>query len=131
MENQVDVLIVGGGIAGLSAASTIVRQDHSVLVLDSQQYRNGGSKHMHTLATWDHRSPEDWRAAAKKDFERYGTVTIAQEEAVGAEKTEDGLIKVTAGSGKQWQARKLILATGVEDIFPDVPGYSQCWISGM
>ncbi|KAF2014416.1 FAD/NAD(P)-binding domain-containing protein [Aaosphaeria arxii CBS 175.79] len=131
MGSLVDVLIVGGGVAGLSAASTIVRQDHSVLVLDSQQYRNGGSKHMHTVPTWDHRNPADWRAAAKNDFERYGTVSIEQEEAVKAEQLEDELFKVTAASGKHWKAKKLILATGVEDVLPDIPGYSECWISGI
>jgi thioredoxin reductase len=118
-----DILIVGGGIAGLSAAASIVRQNHTVLVLDSQKYRNAGSYHMHTVATWDHRNPADWRAAARKDLERYGTVSIKYE--------EDDTFCATSASGRMWKARKIILATGVEDIFPDIFGYAENWITGM
>jgi thioredoxin reductase len=131
MASLADILVIGGGIAGLSAAATIVRQDHNTVVLDSQKYRNAGSQYMHTLATWDHRSPEDWRAAARKDFERYGTVTVENEDVVKVEKLRDGIFKASAASGKTWTARKLILATGVEDVFPDIPGYAESWISGM
>lgn len=131
MDAPSDILIIGGGIAGLSAAATIVRQDHSVVILDSEQYRNDGSKHMHTLATWDHRDPAEWRAAATKDFERYGLVQIVKEKAERAQKLGDSLFRVITSSGKAWEAKKLILATGVEDVFPDIPGYSECWIAAM
>ena len=126
-----NVLIVGGGIAGLSAAATIVRQDHTVLILDSQKYRNSGSFYMHTVATWDHRNPADWRAAARKDFDRYGTVTIEYEEVDTISKTENDVFLAVSASGKSWAAKKLILATGMEDVFPDIPGYADNWITGM
>jgi thioredoxin reductase len=133
MSSPADILIIGGGISGLSAAASIVRQDHTIVILDSQKYRNGGSPYMHTLATWDHRSPADWRAAAKKDLDRYGTVTIENEEVEKVEKLggDEGLFNATAASGKLWTAKKLILATGVEEVLPDIPGYANAWISGM
>ncbi|KAL1604773.1 hypothetical protein SLS60_004313 [Paraconiothyrium brasiliense] len=126
-----DVLIVGGGISGLSAAATIVRQDHSVLILDSQKYRNAGSPHMHTVATWDHRNPADWRAAARKDFDRYGTVTLEYDNVDKISKTDNDIFVATSASGKSWSAKKVILATGVEDVFPAIPGYAENWITGI
>jgi gliotoxin/aspirochlorine biosynthesis thioredoxin reductase len=130
-ESPVDILIIGGGVAGLSAAAAVVRQDHTVVIIDSQKYRNAGSLHMHTLATWDHRNPVDWRAAARKDFERYGTVTIENREVDKVMKVENGLFKATSKDGQEWTTKKVILATGVEDVFPSIPGYAESWITGM
>lgn len=53
----VDTLLIGGGPAGLSAALALARQLHSAVVFDSGVYRNALSKHMHTVATWDHKDP--------------------------------------------------------------------------
>jgi thioredoxin reductase len=74
MASDYDIIIIGGGPAGLSAASTIVRQDHKTILFDSGKYRNAQSEHMHTVATWDHRNPQEFREAARKDLERYGTI---------------------------------------------------------
>ncbi|KAF2681269.1 FAD/NAD(P)-binding domain-containing protein [Lentithecium fluviatile CBS 122367] len=113
------IIIVGGGPAGLSAASSIVRQDYKTVLFDSGKYRNGLSKRMHTLPTWDHQDPQAFCEAAVKDFERYRTIT-----------RDDGLFEATAG-GKTWTGKKVVLATGVEDVFPDIPGYADCWVSGI
>ena len=126
-----DFIIVGAGPAGLSAATTIVRQAHSVLVVDSGKYRNEESKHMHAVPTWDHRNPSDFRAAAIKDYERYGCVQIERTEVKSARKNEKGLFEIVEPSGTTHLGHKLILATGVEDLFPDIEGYSDCWVSGM
>jgi thioredoxin reductase len=127
-----DILIIGGGPAGLSAASSIVRQSHTTTILDSGTYRNDGSDYMHTLPTWDHRSPSEFRAAAIRDFERYGTVTVEKAEVESVEKDEDhGTFVAKTTDGRTFSARKLILATGVVDLFPDIPGYAECWVSGM
>lgn len=126
-----DVLIVGSGPAGLSAATTICRQAHKILVLDSGKYRNAASQHMHAVTGWDHRSPDDFRKAAIKEYERYGCVTIEPAEARSIEKLENGLWKATDINGKTHFAHKVVLATGVEDVYPDINGYSECWVSGM
>ncbi|CAG8962003.1 hypothetical protein HYFRA_00014111 [Hymenoscyphus fraxineus] len=125
-----DIVIVGGGPAGLSAASSIVRQAHSTLLIDSGEYRNENCP-MHTVPTWDHRQPSDFRAAARKDFERYGSVTIENTRATAVKKLDDGLFEITGAAGQVWQGRKLVLATGVKDVFPNIDGYAECWISGI
>ncbi|KAI1435779.1 FAD/NAD(P)-binding domain-containing protein [Xylaria sp. CBS 124048] len=133
MALEYDIIIVGGGPAGLSAASSIVRQDHTTVLFDSQKYRNALSKHMHTLPTWDHQDPEAFRAAARANFERYGTVTIEKAEVRSAKRREEGngQFEVVTDDGRTFVGKKMILATGVEDIMPDIPGYADCWVSGI
>lgn len=130
MSLQYDILIIGGGPSGLSAASSIVRQDHKTVLFDSGKYRNSQSKHMHTVPTWDHKDPTEFRAAARADFKRYGSVTVEDVEIESIKQRGDGLFEAT-GAGKTWVGKKVILATGVEDIFPDIPGYAECWVSGI
>lgn len=130
MASEYDIIIIGGGPAGLSAAASIVRQDHKTILFDSGKYRNAGFKHMHTVPSWDHRDPAEFRATSLAQFERYGSVTVQNVEIKSVERNEDSTFKVTGG-GKSWIGRKLLLATGAEDVFPDIPGYAECWISGM
>lgn len=130
MASEYDIIIIGSGPAGLSAASSIVRQDHKTILFDSGIYRNAEAKHMHTVPSWDHRDPAEFRAASLADLKRYGSVTVQNTEIESAERNEDGTFTV-AGGGKSWTGKKLLLATGVEDVFPNIPGYAECWISGM
>ncbi|KAI5927183.1 FAD/NAD(P)-binding domain-containing protein [Camillea tinctor] len=131
MAAEYDIIIIGGGPSGLSAASSIVRQSHETVLLDSGKYRNGKSKHMHTVPAWDNHDPEEFRAAARADFVRYDSVTVENVEVTSVKKRDDGLFEATGNNGKAWVGKKLILATGVQDVFPDIPGYADCWLSGI
>src|SRR3954451_5198177 len=122
---SVDVIVIGGGPAGLQAALTLGRMRHSVLVVDSGDYRNGTVEHAHNLITHDGRSPEDLRAMARKDIAAYRTVELrsARVEQV----TADGDEFVTTIGGDLVRARRVILATGLRDLLPDVDGLRDIW----
>lgn len=137
---EYEIMIIGGGPAGLSAASSIVRQDHKTILFDSSAipYRNSKSRHLHTVAAWDHADPHEFLARARADLDRYGSVHVVRDTVVSLTRREkDGLFEaVVTGDGgsensKSYVAKKVILATGVEDIFPDIEGYAECWITGM
>jgi thioredoxin reductase len=72
MASEYEIIIIGGGPAGLSAAASVVRQDHKTVLFDSGKYRNAQSKHMHTVPTWDHQDVSKSRPSsnATTDFSR-------------------------------------------------------------
>jgi len=128
----VDVLIIGGGPAGLTAVLALARQRHTAVVFDSGVYRNAAATHFHTVITWDHKSPTDFRAAARENIASgYETVTFRDVGVETLRKTADGSFEATDNEGKLWMGKKLILATGVRDIYPDIQGYDECWVTGM
>lgn len=132
MANLFDCLIIGGGPAGLSTALTIARQAQSAVVFDSKEYRDEGSTAMHIVLTWDHEDPVQFRATAKKNLtERYPAIEIQDVKVKGVESLENGHFKAISEGDEEWYGKKVVLATGVEDVFPDIQGYSESWIKGM
>lgn len=125
----VDVLIIGAGPAGLAAAMGASRQRHTVVIFDSGLYRNKSVDYMHMVPTWDHCSPKEYNKAARQELlNRYQTVQYIARAVTSAASIEaTGLFQVTDTTGLQWVGRKLILATGIRDIFPAIPGYAESW----
>jgi thioredoxin reductase len=126
-----DVLIIGGGFAGLTAAATLARQLHTAAIFDSGIYRNARSDSLRVMPTWDGQDPESFRAAARAELEKYDSIRFVRTEIKGVVKGEKGMFEASDAAGQTWQGRKLILASGVCEIYPAIPGYEECWARGM
>lgn len=121
-----DVIVIGGGPAGLQAALTLARVHRSVLVLDSEAYRNAPAAHMHNFITHDGTPPSEFRERARLDLAAYDTVDLRKGEAVAAHAEGPSYVIGTADGDRQ-RARRLVLATGVRDVLPEVPGMAELW----
>lgn len=127
-----DVLIIGGGPAGLSIATTIVRQLQTAVVLDSGVYRNSRSEHMHGVPAFDHVDPAVFRTKAKGDIlRRYETIDFKKTRITEIRKLPSGAFQATDWQGNVFAGRKVALAMGVKDVLPDIDGYDECWGRGM
>ena len=123
---NVDVIIIGGSYAGLSAAMALGRALRSVLIIDSGLPCNRQTPHSHNFITQDGEKPGAIAEKAKAQVLKYSTVKFLNGLAVSGTKTENGFA-ITTETGEIFTARKLIFATGVKDIMPDIQGFSACW----
>jgi thioredoxin reductase len=120
-----DVLIAGAGPAGLTAALVLARAGRRVLVLDGGPGRNAPAAHSHNVFTRDGAPPDELRAIGRAQAEAYGAAFV-EAEATGAE-TRDAGVHLTLADGRTLDARRLLLATGVEDLLPEIPGVAEAW----
>lgn len=121
-----DALIVGGSFAGLSAAMPLARAAKKVCVLDSGQPRNRFAEASHGFFALDGVAPLTLKAAGREKLAAYPTVDFVNDEAVMARHTQDGFLIETL-RGEVLRARKLVLAFGIRDHLPDVPGLAERW----
>lgn len=119
--NHFDVIIVGGGPAGLSAALVLGRCRHKVLLCDSGQYRNQVSHAMHGFLSRDGLPPAELLRIGREQLEPYG-VTMMQTQITDAVMRETHF-ELTTAQGEVLNARKLLLATGILDNLPQVAGF--------
>lgn len=121
----VDVAIIGGGPAGLSAAIALGRSRRDVLVVDAGEPRNAVAAHAHNVFSRDGARPAELLAAAREQAHAYA-VCIRDDRATGASRDGDGFL-VTTASGMPIPARRILLASGLRDVLPELPGLAAHW----
>lgn len=132
MAHTADALIVGGGPAGLTTALTLARQAQSTIVFDDDDYRNKGSSSLHMVLTQDSVSPAEFRQKARENIlAHYNKFVNFESVTVTHVKKTDGGFEAQNAAGQRWHGKKLILASGVENIYPTIDGYDECWAKGM
>nr|WP_322623807.1 NAD(P)/FAD-dependent oxidoreductase [uncultured Flavobacterium sp.] len=128
MENRniYDAIIIGGSYSGLAAAMALGRALKNVLVLDAGLPCNRQTPHSHNFLTNDGKTPAEIATIAKQQVLEYPTVAFFNDMVTDAIKTEVGF-DVSLMNGETFSAKKLIFATGIKDIFPNIPGLEACW----
>jgi thioredoxin reductase len=122
-----DVIIVGAGPAGLSAALMLGRSRRNVLVCDAGRPRNAASLAMHGYLSRDGIAPLEFLRIARKQLEQYASVAVKEIEVTAAECRGDSGFRVTLADGSQIDARKLLIATGVVDKLPEIDGFRELY----
>jgi thioredoxin reductase len=126
---QHDVVVVGGGTAGLSGALTLARARRSVLVVDAGEQRNRPAAGVHGFLTRDGLPPDELAALGRAEVERYGGAVL--EGRVAALAGTEGAFAVTLDDGRVLGARRLLVTTGLVDELPEVPGLRELWGSDI
>jgi thioredoxin reductase len=125
-----DVVIAGGGPAGLNAALMLGRARRSVLLCDSGQPRNATVHAMHGFLSRDGTDPALLRQTARDQLGAYPTVRV-RDVAIQAVTRDQDQFTITLADGTTQQARRLLLATGVADQLPPIPGLADLWGRGV
>jgi thioredoxin reductase (NADPH) len=120
-----DVVVVGGGAAGLSAAVTLARSLRDVVVVDGGEPRNAPAAGAHNVLGREGTSPLELLAAGRREAQSYGAV-IRDGRVVAARRDDDGF-ELELADGVTLRSRRLLLATGLVDELPDVPGIREFW----
>ena len=125
-----DVIIVGAGPAGLSAALMLGRSRRRVLVCDTGRPRNAASRAMHGFLSRDGLPPAEFLRIAREQMQQYESVELRDAEVVQAE-CKEGVFHVTLHDGVRLASRKLLIATGVVDNLPAIPGFRELYGVGV
>jgi len=121
-----DVVIVGGGLAGLAAALVLGRARRSVLVVDAGHPRNKPANHAHGYLTRDGAAPLELLTIGRDEVRRYGGEVVAGT-ATSLERRPAGGFHVALADGTGWHARRVLVTTGLVDELPDIPGLRERW----
>ncbi len=129
VEQTCDVVVVGGGAAGLSAALTLARARRTVVVVDAGSPRNAPAGGVHGYLGCEGVAPAELLARGREEAGRYGAVTVPGT-VTAVERAGDGSVPsfvVRTGEGRAFRARRVVLTTGLSDHLPEVDGVRERW----
>jgi len=130
-EETVDTVVIGGGAAGLNGALMLARSRRSVVVIDSATPRNAPAEAVHGSIVLDGTPPAELLARGREQVRGYGGRIVLGEVASAepAAPSEEGDLRFTVAlaDGRTVTARRLLVATGLRDVLPDVPGLAEHW----
>ncbi len=121
-----DALIIGGGFAGLSAAMQLVRARRRVLVIDGGRPRNRFAAHSHGVLAHDGRSGRELLATARAQLAEYPGFELWSDEVLSLQ-SHDGVFSALLDGARRAEGRRVVLATGVSDPLPEIPGLAERW----
>lgn len=121
-----EAIIIGGNFAGLSAAMQLARARRRVLLVDAGAPRNRFSEASHGFLGQDGQTPAAIMQEGKRQLSLYPTITIRQEKVVRANSDGDAFIVGTEDGGEE-RASRIVVATGVSDTLPEIPGLQERW----
>ncbi|POM16251.1 NAD(P)/FAD-dependent oxidoreductase [Burkholderia cepacia] len=127
MHDHHEVIVIGGSFAGLSAAMQLARARRRVLVIDAGRPRNRFAAHAHGFFGQDGKPPAQIVEEAAAQLAAYTTVRRIAGDARTADRDADGRFHVTLADGSRASADRLILATGIRDELPGLPGLAERW----
>jgi thioredoxin reductase len=131
LEEIIDIAIMGGGPAGLQAALILARTRKKIIVFDDPEPpRNAASHGVHGFLGLDGFLPKDIRRVAWEQIDKYDAAELREERIVDIRKQEgeqEGIFLITSDNETSIKAKKVVLAVGYHDVYPDIPGFLECW----
>jgi thioredoxin reductase len=126
--NEYDVVVVGGGAAGLSAALVLARAGRRIAVVDAGEPRNSPAQHMHGFLSRDGFPPAELLRLAHEEVSGYGADIVAARVSDVRRTGDDApRFDVQLTEGDAFSARRVLIATGLRDVLPDIPGVRERW----
>jgi thioredoxin reductase len=122
----VDVVVVGGGLAGLAGALALARARRSVLVVDAGHPRNAPAAHAHGYLTRDGMSPLELLSIGRLEVRGHGG-EVVEGTMTSIKRRPEGGFRVGLSDGTGWGARRVLVSTGLVDELPDIPGLRERW----
>lgn len=119
---MIDVVVIGGGPAGMSTALVVGRGKKNVVLIDENKPRNAVTKESHAFLTRDNIEPAVFKEKGRRDLLRYPTISIKDGRVLTIEKNEQELFELTTENREVFQAKNVVITTGLKETLPAVSG---------